>query len=178
VRLRQALSTDRPDASVGPSHCNPAQWDACRAAPAGIRPSRLDSSSKSSSKKRGTKGASDTQSRPDRHGAEWSFIGIPEETVRPQTDDYALTANSGVKSEYLVACYHDGMSRKVTTIRMPREIADQVEAVARGRGVSVNTVVLEALASEIQRVKMDKEFMARLREITKRDKEILDRLAR
>jgi glutamate-1-semialdehyde aminotransferase len=61
---------------------------------------------------------------------------------------------------------------------MPREIADQVEAVARGRGVSVNTVVLEALASEIQRVKMDKEFMARLREITKRDKEILDRLAR
>lgn len=78
----------------------------------------------------------------------------------------------------MVACYHDGMVRKVTTVRMPEDLADQVEAVARGRGVSVNTVVLDALASEIQRVKKDKEFMARLREITKRDKEILDRLAR
>ena len=70
------------------------------------------------------------------------------------------------------------MTKKVTTVRMPQELADQVEAVARGRGVSVNTVVLDALSSEIQRVKKDKEFMARLREITKRDKEILDRLAR
>lgn len=78
----------------------------------------------------------------------------------------------------MVACYHNGMTRKVTTVRMPEDLADQVEAVARGRGVSVNTVVLDALASEIQRVKKDKEFMARLREITKRDKEILDRLAR
>lgn len=78
----------------------------------------------------------------------------------------------------VVACHHDGMTRKVTTVRMPEDLADQVEAVARGRGVSVNTVVIDALASEIQRVKKDKEFMARLREIAKRDKEILDRLAR
>jgi len=78
----------------------------------------------------------------------------------------------------LVACYHDGMSKKVTTVRMPQELAEQVEAVARGRGVSVNAVVLDALAAEIQRVRNDKDFMARLREITERDKEILDRLAR
>jgi glutamate-1-semialdehyde aminotransferase len=70
------------------------------------------------------------------------------------------------------------MAKKVTTVRMPQELADEVEAVARGRGVSVNAVVLDALSAEIQRVKKDKEFMARLREITKRDKEILDRLAR
>jgi hypothetical protein len=69
------------------------------------------------------------------------------------------------------------MPKKVTTVRMPQELADQVETVARGRGVSVNTVVLDALAAEIQRVKKDKQFMARLREITERDKEILDRLA-
>jgi hypothetical protein len=61
---------------------------------------------------------------------------------------------------------------------MPQELADEVEAVARGRGVSVNTVVLDALAAEIQRVKKDRQFMARLRELTERDKEILDRLAR
>lgn len=70
------------------------------------------------------------------------------------------------------------MTKKVTTVRMPQDLADQVEAVARGRGVSVNTVVVDALASEINRVKADKDFMARLRKLTERDKEILDRLAR
>jgi predicted transcriptional regulator len=69
------------------------------------------------------------------------------------------------------------MSKKVTTVRMPQDLADTVDAVARGRGVSVNTVVLDALSAEIERVKKDKEFMARLREIAERDKEILDRLA-
>jgi glutamate-1-semialdehyde aminotransferase len=54
---------------------------------------------------------------------------------------------------------------------------DTVDAVARGRGVSVNTVVLDALTAEIERVRKDKEFMARLRDMTERDKEILDRLA-
>jgi predicted transcriptional regulator len=69
------------------------------------------------------------------------------------------------------------MSKRVTTVRMPEELAEEVEAVARGRGVSVNTVVLDALAAEIVRAKKDKQFMSRLREITDRDKEILDRLA-
>lgn len=36
----------------------------------------------------------------------------------------------------------------------------------------------QALTSEIERVKADKDFMAMLRALTKRDKEILDRLAR
>ena len=69
------------------------------------------------------------------------------------------------------------MSKKVTTVRMPQDLADTVDAVAHGRGVSVNTVVLDALAAEIERVRKDKEFMARLRDMTERDKEILDRLA-
>ena len=69
------------------------------------------------------------------------------------------------------------MVKKVTTVRMPEELAEEVEVVARGRGVSVNTVVLDALAAEIERVKKDRKFMARLREITTKDKEILGRLA-
>ena len=36
--------------------------------------------------------------------------------------------------------------------------------------LAVNTVVLDALTSEIDRVKKDKEFMARLRHLTERDK--------
>lgn len=78
----------------------------------------------------------------------------------------------------VVACYHDGMAKKVTTVRMPGDLAEQVDAVARGRGVSVNTVVVDALLAEIERVKTDAEFMTRLRELTERDKEILERLAR
>lgn len=80
--------------------------------------------------------------------------------------DYATTS-----------CYHDGMSRKTTTVRLPEELADQVEVVARGRGVSVNAVVVDALVAEVERVKADEQFMAHLRKVTERDKEILDRLA-
>jgi glutamate-1-semialdehyde aminotransferase len=61
---------------------------------------------------------------------------------------------------------------------MPEDLADKVDAVARGRGVSVNTVVVDALVAEIERVRDDVQFMTRLRELTERDKEILERLAR
>jgi len=61
---------------------------------------------------------------------------------------------------------------------MPEELAEEVEVIARGRGVSVNTVVLDALVAEISRVKGDKTFMKQLARLTERDKEILDRLAR
>jgi glutamate-1-semialdehyde aminotransferase len=60
---------------------------------------------------------------------------------------------------------------------MPEDLAETVEVVARGRGISVNTLVIDALTAEVERVRQDEGFMARLREITERDKEILDRLA-
>jgi FixJ family two-component response regulator len=41
----------------------------------------------------------------------------------------------------------------------------------------VNTLVIDALKAEFDRVKQDQDFMAKLRELTERDKEILDRLA-
>ena len=69
------------------------------------------------------------------------------------------------------------MTRKTTTVRLPEDLADQVDVVARGRGVSVNAVVIDALIAEIGRVKADKQFMDHLRKVTERDKEILDRLA-
>ena len=43
--------------------------------------------------------------------------------------------------------------------------------------MSVNTLILDALRNEVDRVKQDSEFMALLREHVERDKEILDRLA-
>lgn len=77
----------------------------------------------------------------------------------------------------MIACYHDGMTKKVTTVRMPEEMAETVEVVAHGRGMSVNTLVIEALQAEIEKVRQDKDFVETLRRLTERDKEILDRLA-
>ena len=74
-------------------------------------------------------------------------------------------------------CYHDVMTKKTTTIRMTEELAGTVEIVARGRGMSVNSLVIDALTHEVERVRQDSDFMARLKEMTIRDKEILDRLA-
>ena len=76
-----------------------------------------------------------------------------------------------------MSCYHDGMGKKTTTVRMPEELADTVEVLARGRGISVNALVVEALLAEVEKVKQDGHFMATLRKVTERDKEILDRLA-
>ncbi|MCL1601710.1 MAG: ribbon-helix-helix protein, CopG family [Actinomycetia bacterium] len=69
------------------------------------------------------------------------------------------------------------MPRKTTTVRMPEELAETAEVIARGRGISVNALVLEALENEIDRVKRDDESMDQLRSLAERDKEILDRLA-
>lgn len=69
------------------------------------------------------------------------------------------------------------MKKKVTTVRMPDELADTVEVVARGRGMSVNALVIEALEAEIEKVRQDKDFVENVRTLTERDKEILGRLA-
>ncbi len=69
------------------------------------------------------------------------------------------------------------MTRKTTTVRMPEELAETAEVVARTRGISVNTLVLDALAAEIERVRQDKDLTSRMRALLERDKEILDRLA-
>lgn len=65
-----------------------------------------------------------------------------------------------------------------TTVRLPEDLADQAEAVARVRGTSVNALIVDSLAGEIERVRADKDFTARARNLLERDKELLDRLAR
>jgi len=69
------------------------------------------------------------------------------------------------------------MTKRTTTVRMPEELAEQADIIARGRGISVNALMLEALEAEIEQVKDDADFMGTLRALTERDKEILDRLA-
>ncbi len=69
------------------------------------------------------------------------------------------------------------MTKRTTTIRLSEELAETAEVVARGRGTSVNALVVDALTAEIDRIRADDDFMAKLRELTERDREILDRLA-
>ena len=67
---------------------------------------------------------------------------------------------------------------KQTTVRLPEELADQAEAVARVQGKSVNALIVDSLAAEVERVRADKDFTARARQLIERDKELLDRLAK
>jgi hypothetical protein len=67
---------------------------------------------------------------------------------------------------------------KQTTVRLPQDLADEAEAVARVKGTSVNALIVESLAAEIDRVRADIAFTERATQLLERDKELLDRLAR
>ena len=67
---------------------------------------------------------------------------------------------------------------KQTTVRLPDDLADDAEAIARVRGESVNQLIIDALAAEIERVRADDDFTARAKQLLERDREILDRLAK
>jgi predicted transcriptional regulator len=67
---------------------------------------------------------------------------------------------------------------KQTTVRIPEELADQAEAAARVQGKSVNALIVDSLAAEVERVRADKDFTKRARQLIERDRELLDRLAK
>lgn len=67
---------------------------------------------------------------------------------------------------------------KQTTVRLPDELANQVEAVARAQETSVNQFIINALHIEIDRVRNDVDFQSRVKRLVERDREILDRLAK
>ncbi len=69
------------------------------------------------------------------------------------------------------------MTSKQTTVRLPEELADQAEAVARVRETSLNALIVDALTAEIERVRADDDFTARAKKLLKRDRELLERLA-
>jgi hypothetical protein len=71
---------------------------------------------------------------------------------------------------------HDFMTKQ-TTVRLPDQLADDAEAVARVRGGSLNQLIIDSLVAEIERVRND-DFTSRARKLLERDREILDRLAK
>jgi predicted transcriptional regulator len=69
-------------------------------------------------------------------------------------------------------------ARRQTTIRLPDELAEQAEAVARVRGMSLNALFVEAITTEVDRARSSKAFNDRARALRKRDKEVLRKPAR
>jgi len=67
---------------------------------------------------------------------------------------------------------------KQTTVRLPDDLAEDAETVARIEGTSVNALIVDALTTEIERVRQDEDFTSRAKRLLERDRELLDRLAR
>ena len=67
---------------------------------------------------------------------------------------------------------------KQTTVRLPDELADEAEAVARVQGSSVNQLIIDSLIAEIERIRADEDFTSRAKRLIERDKELLERLGR
>jgi predicted transcriptional regulator len=67
---------------------------------------------------------------------------------------------------------------KQTTVRLPDELADKAEAVARVQGSSVNQLIIDSLTAEIERVRADDDFNSRAKRLIERDKELLERLGK
>ena len=82
----------------------------------------------------------------------------------------------------VISRYHDTVPKtprttRQTTVRLPDELADEAEVVARIRGASLNQLIIDALEAEIERVRADEDFAARAKSLLKRDREIINRLA-
>ena len=75
-----------------------------------------------------------------------------------------------------ISRYHEGMTKQ-TTVRLPEDLADDAEAVARVKGTSVNALIIDALKAEIERVRQDEDFTSRAKRLLDRDRELLERLA-
>jgi predicted transcriptional regulator len=73
---------------------------------------------------------------------------------------------------------HHDITAKQTTVRLPDDLAEQAEAVARARGTSVNALIINSLAAEIERARRTRASAETARRLLERDKELLERLAR
>ena len=70
------------------------------------------------------------------------------------------------------------MTIKSRTLRLPAEQAEALEAIAGVDEVSVNEEIQRAIAAHIETRRSDPDFRRRLQASIKRNREILERLAR
>jgi ribosomal protein S15P/S13E len=70
------------------------------------------------------------------------------------------------------------LAMKARTLRLPEEISQDLEAMAAVDEVSVNAEIVRAISSHLAARRRDAAFRRRLKASMKRNREILDRLAR
>lgn len=70
--------------------------------------------------------------------------------------------------------YHETVRQ--TTVRLPEDLAQQAEAVARVRQISLNQLLIEALQGEIARLSESDEFIDRAVRVMEQDRAVLQRL--
>ena len=66
---------------------------------------------------------------------------------------------------------------KVTTLRLPTDLAAELSVVARADDLPISEVVREAIGKHIATRRADEDFQARLKEQLEKDREVLERLA-
>jgi hypothetical protein len=77
----------------------------------------------------------------------------------------------------MMSRYHD-LITKQTTVRLPEDLANDAEAVARVKGTSINALIVDALKHEVDRVRWDNDFANQAERLLERDRELLERLAK
>ncbi|HXR61444.1 MAG TPA: hypothetical protein VN732_08970 [Solirubrobacterales bacterium] len=70
------------------------------------------------------------------------------------------------------------MKTKVSTLRVPVDLAVEVDAVARAEGESVSEITRAALYEFIAARRSDQRFKERLQRRMEEDREVVERLAR
>jgi Arc/MetJ-type ribon-helix-helix transcriptional regulator len=68
------------------------------------------------------------------------------------------------------------MATKVTSLRLPDQMAAELAAVARADDIPVSEAVREAVEKHIAERRADEEFQKRLRHLLEEDQKILKRL--
>jgi metal-responsive CopG/Arc/MetJ family transcriptional regulator len=66
---------------------------------------------------------------------------------------------------------------RAISVRIPDEMAVDLDQIARISGISVSEVVREAICSYLSACRTDERFQARLREQLEKDREALERMA-
>ena len=118
---------------------------------------------------RATSGASDSIAHPS-HARSGSIArGDAEETTDRSRGNLAL---------HILTSRYRAIVTKQTTVRLPEELAEDAETVARVKGTSLNQLIVDSLAAEIDRARADEDFTSRAKRLLARDKELLDRLVR
>lgn len=69
------------------------------------------------------------------------------------------------------------MSTKVTSLRLPEQLAAELAAVARADDIPVSEAVREAIEKHIAERRADDDFQKRLKKKLEEDQKILKRLA-